>query len=232
MQTLVIALFILSVVSFSMQLQFFSKKWMIWPYLALIAGFVYAMHYLAIEQSYKSFRAILGNSSVMMDFVVIQVIEALGGLLMAVFLIRSYYNEPIKKFFKPLMYLPGIIVFPALFYFESMVFLQAHTYDFQLLAAVLAISAVALILTLKMSFKKLIPEMELQLEMKFIIHLLQLLGGIVLSVLMLRLPVQQAVDHGFSLNAMLVLGLVILVGTLMGMLWYRYKMKRLSKTVL
>lgn len=228
MQTLVIILFVLAIASFAMHLQLFRNRWLLWGWLLAVSLFVYFMHHQAIDMSYKAFRATLTNSSVMMDFTVLQVIEALGGLLISTFLIRDHYKEPVKKFFRYAVYLPGIIVFPALFYIESFLFLQVHGLDFRLIAFAIAIISVLVIYLLGWGFKALIPEFDLQLEMKFIVHLLQLIGGITLSVVMLRLPVHSAAQE-LSIMPMLVLMAVLISGMVAGVCWYQLKLKRFSK---
>ncbi len=230
MQTLVITLFILAIVSFSIQLQVMRNRWWMGGWLLAIAVFVYLMHHFAIEQSYKAFREALTNSSLMMDFTVLQVIEALAGLLLSIFLIRSNYNEPVKKFFKYAVYLPGIIIFPALFYLESMLFLQMHGVDFKVLALSIAIASVIIIYLIGYGFKVLIPEFDLQLEMKFIVHLLQLAGGIILSVVMLRLPVHSANQEVTLLPSVVLLAIVV-AGVIAGVFWFQVKLKRIRKEV-
>ncbi|MCG8579304.1 MAG: hypothetical protein MI866_05280 [Bacteroidales bacterium] len=227
MQTLVIILFILAIVSFAIQLQLFRNSRLHWSWLVIVALFVYFMHHLAIEQSYKAFRATLTDTGVMMDFTVLQVIEAIGGLLVSIYMIRDHYREPVKKFFRYTVYLPGLIIFPALFYLESILFLQVHGVDFRLIAFSVAIFAMILIWLIGLGFKTLIPEFDLRLEMKFIVHLIQLTGGIILSVLMLRLPVNTAVQE-LSLLPLLVLLTVIVCGIISGVFWYQIRMKRLK----
>ncbi|WP_430817814.1 hypothetical protein [Carboxylicivirga sp. RSCT41] len=227
MQTLVIILFILAIVSFAIQLQLLRKPWVLWSWLLVVGLFVFFMHNMAIEQSYKVFRATLSDSDTMMDFTVLQVIEALGGLLLSIYMIRDHYKEPVKKFFRYVVYAPGIIVFPALFYFESMLFLQVHGVDFKLLAIVVAILLMLIIYLVGFGFKALIPEFDLQLEMKFIVHLLQLTGGIILSVVMLRIPVNSAVQE-LSLLPMLVLLSFVFSGVIAGAAWYNFRIKRFN----
>lgn len=229
MQTLVVILFVLAIASFAIQLQLFRKPWLLWSWLVAVTLFIYLMHHWAIEQSYKSFRATLSNAGLMTDFTVLQIIEALSGLLISIFMIRWHYNEPVKKFLRYAIYLPGIIIFPALFYLESLVFLQLHSIDFQLLAGIIAFAAVVLIYLLGWGFRMLIPEFDLQLEMKFILHLLQLIGGIILSVIMLRLPVNQAPDSSLAYDGLLIIVVTVVTGIIAGTFWYRIRLKRIQK---
>jgi membrane protease YdiL (CAAX protease family) len=110
------------------------------------------------------------------------------------------------------------------------VFLQVQGIDFELLAAGVAMLAVGIILISIWGFKKLIPEFDLQLEMKFIVDLLQLIGGIILSVVMLRLPVHSG-NQEISVQPILVLMTTVLAGVIVGMFWYHFKIKRFSKNM-
>ncbi|MBI9064273.1 MAG: hypothetical protein JEZ14_19975 [Marinilabiliaceae bacterium] len=231
MQTLVIVLFILTILSFAIQLQLFKNRWLMWGWLVIVALFTYSIHYWTIEQSYTKFRAALTDSSLMTDFAVLQVVEALAGILLSIFLIRSHYNEPVGKFFRYALFLPGIILFPALFYLESMLFLQVHGMDFRMMAVAMALVVPIVLFAGKKVFSILIPEFDLQLEMKFMVHILQLIGAIILSVVMLRLPVPKVSDSSVSTMPMVAMLLTVLMGSVMGMLWYRVKMKRIKKRI-
>ncbi|MFV0265621.1 MAG: hypothetical protein ACK5HT_00645, partial [Draconibacterium sp.] len=50
------------------------------------------------------------------------------------------------------------------------------------------------ILLLRYTAKKIVPEFELRAELKFILHILQLLGSIILSIQYMKLPVAQPSD--------------------------------------
>lgn len=164
----------------------------------------------------------------MMDFVVLQVLEASAGILMSIYMIRSFYNEPVKRFLRYAVYWPGLIIFPALFYFESLMFLNVQGFAFPVLALILSLGAGLLMAALMKGFKYLVPELELRLELKFIIHLLQLTGGIVLSVIMLRLPVNESSKAEILYQPMLVLLGVGCLGILVGLVINRWKVGRMS----
>lgn len=231
METIVIVLFILATLSFLLQIELIKKRWIMVGWLVVIGVFIYIMHTYAIEQSYKAFINTLQNTSLMMNFVVLQVIEALGGILISVFLIRSHYNEPVNKFFKYFIYLPRIIVFPAVFYFESFVFLQMPGINFKIVGILVAIFIPMAIFLLKNLFSYGVPEFTLQVELKFIIHLIQLIAAVWLSVLLFRLPVTQVKSNIDAINAMIVMLMLILAGLVFGFLWYRIRIKRMSKKI-
>nr|WP_320022821.1 hypothetical protein [uncultured Draconibacterium sp.] len=212
METLILILIILAVLSFPVQLGFMEKRWSMGLWLLVVAVFIYFSHTLAIEQSYGKFSQQLSNSTFMTDLVVIQVIEALAGLLLAIFMIRKHFGEPVKKFFSFATYLPGILVFPALFLFSSFAYFNFTGVDFQLLAVILAISFPLILFGIHLFFKWLIPEFDVRAEVKFTLHIFQLLGGIVLSVQYLKLPVNTTgYDYALHIKELMILGSVALL---------------------
>jgi len=191
METLVLILFILSFLLTGLQLSFMQKKRMVGIWLLVSGLFTFAMHNSAIEQSYDTFMRQLENTALVTDFVVVLVIEAILGVLLAILMIRKHYGEPVRKFFRNAAYFPGVIVFPALFYLMSIVYLNTPGFSFTGIAIVLALAFPLVLLGIRFLVKKLIPEFELRAELKFILHILQLLGGIILSIQYLKLPVSQ-----------------------------------------
>lgn len=227
METLIIILFVLAIASCSLQFTLFPIRRIMWGCLAGIAIYVYLMYSRAIEQSYSVFKEILSDSSLLTDFAVVQVIEAIGGLLISIFLIRFHYNEPVKIYFRFFVYLPGIIVFPSIFYAESYLFLQVTGINFQVLAIILAIVFPLFLLVGKWLIINLIPEFDLRLELKFGIHIIQLVCAVILSVFLFRLPVNTAA-LSVSANQLITLLATVLLFTALGMLWYNFRMKRLN----
>ncbi len=225
-QALVIILFVLAIVSCSIQFSLFPIKKVIWGWLAGISVYVYLMYQQAIEQSYSVFREMLSNSTLMTDFTVLQVIEAIGGILLSIYLIRFHFKERVKSIYQYFVYLPGIILFPAIFYIESYLFLQITGMNFQGLAICLAIAIPALILLMKWGITSLIPEFDLRLELKFALHIIQLVNAVILSVFLLRLPVK-TVNIDSPINQILTLLFVLFVFVAVGALWYNFRMKQL-----
>ena len=196
--------------------------------LILAVGF-YLSYPLAIEQSYTSFQTTLANQKIVSNFLVLQIVECILGLLFCIFLIRDFYKErtiPVFRYFK---LFPGFIVLPALFYAESLIFLSFSGISFQLLAIAIALVFPLMIWGLMQFTSWLIPEYDLRLELKFILHILQLILSVVISVKIYALPVQSALEpiSYAPLGALLVL--LLLSGSL-GMLLYQRKMNKLLKS--
>lgn len=225
-EILIIIVFVLAITSCSLQFSLFPQRKIMWACLGLISAFIYFMYDRAIEQSFSVFKKILSNSSLMVDFTVVQVTESIVGLLISVSLIGLYYNMPMKKYLKFFVYFPGLILFPALFYAESYIFLNVAGLDFQVLAIILAIAFPLVLFMLKALIVKLIPDYDLRLELKFGIHIIQLICAIIISVLINKLPVK-ASKLSFGLDQLLVLSLGVLIFSSVGILLYNYRMNKL-----
>ncbi len=194
METLILILFATAVLLSGIQLSFVGNKWAVAAWLLVFGIFVFAVHTRAIEQSYDSFTRQLENTRLITDFVVVLVLEALLGILTAIFMIRKHFGESARSRFRLAMYFPGLTVFPALFYFMSLFYLNSFTFSFTSVAVALAVAFPLVILLLRYTAKKIVPEFELRAELKFILHILQLLGGIILSIQYMKLPVAQLSD--------------------------------------
>lgn len=226
METLVLILFILSILLTGIQLGFMQKKRIVGMWLVLSGLFIFAMHNSAIEQSYDTFMRQLHNTALVTDFVVVLVIEAILGVLLAILMIRKHYGEPVKKIFQHAVYLPGVIVFPALFYLMSIVYLNTTGFSFTGIAIVLALAFPLVLLGIRFLVKKLIPEFELRAELKFILHILQLLGGIILSIQYLKLPVNnQLSSPALPANNLLIIIFMILGIIGLGILKHRLMLR-------
>lgn len=228
MQSLITIIFILSVIAFSLQLTLINRNYVVYIWLFIIGIFVWFMHSLAIEQSYSRFREQAFDSTLVGNFMVLQIIEAIGGLLLSIYLIRLHYNEPVKKTFRYFKYLPGIILFPALFYIESYLFLKIPGIPFRVLATILAVLFPAALFTLKYIFKKLVSEFDLRLEIKFLVHLFQLIMAVIISIRLFRLPVQGKTAD-FPVAQLSIMPVFVIISILIGRIIYYYKFKKLKK---
>ena len=180
MSTLVVILFFMATLLCALQLSLFPDKRVKWGWLAGIALLVYLMHNKAVEQSYAAFTRLLSNNSLMTDFSVIQTIEAIAGILLSLYLVKSEYNERIDKKLYYLIYFPGIVFLPALFFFESFVFLKITGFDFKLTALALAVLFPLIVLGTTWLISWLVPEKPLRFELKFLLHIVQLIFAVIL----------------------------------------------------
>lgn len=194
----------------------------------LLAAFIFGMHGNAIEQSYAKFNEQAANTPLIGNLVVIQTIEAIGGALLSIFLIRLHYNEPVKKVFRYFKYLPGVIIFPAVFYLESYLYLNITGIDFKLLAMLMALVIPLILYSLVLVYKRLISEFDLRLELKFLLHIVQLLLAVIISTNLFRLPVIQSPMEFPSVQLGVILGIALIL-IVTGIIIYNLKLNRHNK---
>ncbi len=225
MQILIGILFCLAVFSLIMQMSFLKEKSVVGLLLMAIGIGIFMAYPYAIEQSYSKFKMLLGNQNLMGDFLVLQVIESTLGLLFSIVLIRIFYKERVRRWFRYFKFFPGIIFIPALFYIESYLFLNITGFDFKVFASVLAVAIPLVLFALLKLILYLIPEYDLRLELKFILHILQLITAIVISIKIYRLPANTAINEVPYLQMLVLLAMTVLLGVL-GVAMYNYRMKK------
>lgn len=231
MQTLITVLFILAIIAFPLQLSLLKRKYIIYGWLILTGCFIWFMHTRAIEQSYSRFQEQLSDTDLVGNLLVLQIIESIGGMLLSIFLIRLHYNERVKKNFHLLVYFPGIIVLPALFYLESYMFLNIPGIPFKVLAAILAISIPLLLLLVLYFLKQMVEEFDLRLEIKFMVHLFQLLLAVIISITLFRLPTS-ATKTAFPAGPVAVFLGCVIAGLFIGRIIYHYRFNKIKKRLL
>lgn len=230
MQSFITILFILAIIAIPLQMTLINKQYMVYTWLFIVGIFIYMMHFRAIEQSYAQFREQVADSSIIGNFMVLQIIEATGGILLSIFLIRLHYNGPVKKIFRYFKYIPGIVVFPALFYLESYLFLKVPGIDFQRLAILMAVIVPSFLFIIKYLFKHLISEFDLRVEIKFLLHIFQLLIAIIISIGLFRLPVHTK-NKEFPLNQLIIMLAFTILIVLVGIFIYSIKFKKIKKVL-
>ncbi len=227
MQSLTVILLLLAWLSFILQISITKQKTTLIIFLSAIAVGLYLSYPYAIEQSYDKFKSITGNKTIMSNLMVFQIIESITGMLFSIFLIRMFYNEKVHKIFRWFSYFPGIVIIPAVFYTESFLFLNVAGLNFQVFAIIIAIAMPLILIGLRILTKKLVPEYDLRLELKFILHTVQLFVAIILSIQLFSLPTAGNYIQDFPIYQLLALLMLMLVFGVIGMMNYNRRMKKL-----
>ena len=226
-QILIIALFTIAFVSLPIQLALIKRRYVRYLWLTVVAIFSYFMHTKAIEQSYSLFREQLANPDLIGNLLVIQIAEAFAGVLLSIFLLRLYHKERVKKVFRFFKYFPGIMPFISLFYIESYLFLNIPNMEFWVLSALTAAVFVLIIIGFMFIFKSLLAEYDLRLELKFFLHIAQLIIAVFMSVLLFRLPVYHQISPvSVHQTGIIIAGALLFI--VIGILFYNYKFNRLK----
>ena len=226
MESFISILFLLALLSFVIQLSLLKSNLPVAILLLMVSVGIFLAYPFAIEQSYSKFQEMLTKQEIVSNFLVIQIVECIAGILLSIFLIRMFYNEPVISVFRYLNYFPGIIVLPAFFYLESFIFLTIPGVSFKLLALLIALLVPAFIFGFIKLIRYLIPEYDLRLELKFVLHILQLLVTIIVSIKLFRLPVKSAVTDVPLMQLAVLLFLLIGVG-IVGFVLYNRKIRKL-----
>ncbi len=219
-------LLLLALLSFVIQLSLLKSNLPVIILLMMVSVGIYLAYPFAIEQGYSKFQEMLTKQEIVSNFLVVQIVECIAGVLLSIFLIRMFYNEPVISVFRYLNYFPGIIILPAFFYMESFIFLNIPGVSFKLLALLIALFVPAFIFGFIKLIRYFIPEYDLRLELKFVLHIIQLLVAIIVSVKLFRLPVKSAITD-FPLMQLAVL-FFLLIGTgIVGFVLYNRKIRKL-----
>lgn len=197
MASLTLLIFIMSCLSSALQMTFIEKTWAKWGWYLILAAFVYIAHTYAIEQSYELIKAQLADKEKIINFVVLLIIEASLGFMVALNLIdNTSDNKYNKMIFSALNKAIGITIFIALFYFECFGYFSITSKDFKIMALAMAVIFPLAVFLLEKLFRAFISEKEQRIDLKILIHLIQFIGGIVLSIIVLRLPVSNRAGGG------------------------------------
>lgn len=229
MQTLIVILFALAWLSFLLQISLNKQKRVAFAFALLVAVGLYLSYPYAIEQSYAKFREILLNVKWLSNLMVFQIIESLAGILFSIFLIRMFYNEKVQKVFRFFIYFPGIIIIPTIFYTQSFLFLNLTGFDFKTLAISIAIIIPLMLIALRLLIRYLVPEYDLRLELKFIVHIIQLILAIFISVKLFSLPTTQQKIQEFSIYQPFALLILLLIFGTIGIINYNRKLTKMTK---
>lgn len=231
MESLIIIVLILAIVQFVVQLGLIKKRSVSFFLLLLFSVFIYFVHPHAIEQSYSKYQILISNNTWVANLMVLQIIEAVGGILLSIYLIQLEYNEPVKPLFRYLKYIPGPMVFVAVFYFESIFYLTFPVLDFNKMAFILTLAIPILFFISKYLIKKLVKEYDLRLELKFLLHLIQFFVAVVVSIKLFELPVRSIPVDNLHIQFITLL-LVLIVCAMLGMFFHNRNIKKNQQKVL
>ena len=225
---LVIILFIVSAIVLPLQLALIRRFYAVLLWILSTGVFIFLMHTRAIRQSYALFEQQLANADLMGNLMVLQIIEAIGGIRLTIYLLRLHHGETMKRGYVFFKYFPGVVPFVALFYFESYLFLNIQMFEFQTLGWIIAGSFMVVIFGLTYLFRWLLADYDIMLEMKFFLHILQMIVALIISVQMFRLQVPDKTEY-LPLGQMLIIFGAAFMLIVLGIFYYNFKSNRLNK---
>lgn len=225
MEIILVVILISSLLSFALQMTFYPKQWVAWLLLLMLGGAVYWAYPMAIEESYSSIQKNMSNPSLLADLSSLVIAEALFGCLLSIFQIHEMFGQRVKSFWRKAKYFGGLVFLISAYYLEVLLFINIRALDFEVLAVIFALLIPFLILLLKWFVKWLIPEEDLRTEMKFFLHLIQIICAIVLSVVVLKLPVPNNAQETEILSFIYILTGCLTVATV-GYFYHNFKLNK------
>ncbi|MCR4769392.1 MAG: hypothetical protein K5874_04160 [Bacteroidaceae bacterium] len=228
METIVLALIILVCFNFVLK-QTYRKAWMVGVITIVCALFVVFTWRFAIEQSKSQLQDWLGNQQLMLDVAVILSIEVIIQISYCIMSAHLMNTGKVRKrtlmVYRLLRWFPGMLIFPVLFHIETMCMFWLTGIDFATIAYGLAGVIAVLIPLLTWSFKWLIPEKELRLEIFFLTNVLIALLGIIATV---NGRTAVAGVSEINIDSLVGFATLLVVGALGGFYYYRIKQNRLK----
>lgn len=188
MEIVLVAVFLITVLLFVLQMFFFTHKWIEWVYLAVVGAGLYLAYPYSIEESYGTIRQTMSSSRVIGNLSALIIGEAVVGIIICLRYMKIKFDNRVSKWQRFLPNFVGITIFIALYYIETMLFINIRGIDYLILTVIIAVSVPIMVLLLKMVVKIAVPEEELRNDIKFFLHLIQIVFAIILSVVALKMP--------------------------------------------
>ena len=199
------------------------KRYLIIGYALVSAIFLWFSHTYAINESYTSIKAMLTNQNLMYTLSVIVTIEAVIGILVNLSIIKRSRTDR----FKLMKHMPSVSWFITIYFAQILLFLNIPGINFKLLAvcSVALLGGLYLISALFLSREK---EQQFALELKFVVHLLQILVAGVISVIYSSSPYNGSTMHTDLKPLAVFIGVSVPV-MIIGILLRKREVKRLTK---
>jgi len=225
MESIINILFILVLLLYVIKVSLINNKIVIAIYIVLPVVFPYIIYPWLIEQDTQYIKGLLNTPTLMNDFALLIMIEALLVIASIFLLLQQHIGEKMKTRLSWLTYFSPPSLLLALSYFELQVFYKISNYSFSTIAIGYLIFSALLLTILIIGIKWLIKEWEIRLELTFILCLIQILIGIVISSFYNSITTTSILsdDVWKPFLAILIIGLMI---TGIGFLYTNYKTKK------
>ncbi|GEM_PF-6073430 len=222
MFVIIYIVFVLCFAGFVLQSSLF-KRYLIAGWAIVSAIFLWFSHTYAINESYTSIKAMLTNQNLMYTLSVIVTVEAVIGVLVNLSIIKRSRTDR----FKLMKYLPSASWFITLYFAQISLFLNIPGMNFK----VLALCSVALFVGLYIAVSLFLSrekEQQFALELKFMVHMLQILVAGIISVIYSSSPYNGSAMHTDLKPLAVFIGVSVPV-IVIGVLLRKREIKRLTK---
>jgi len=181
MKEIVYLLMLLSILSFWLHISLLPQKRL--PLLSglMLAIFAYGFYPFAIRQNSQTVSGYLHSPEIAQGLAILLIAEGMLLLTSGLHQLRKYYGEPIRKGQQRSFYLVGPSVLPAIALLETLVFFQGLDMSFTGLALSIAAGIFLLFAAAPLLIKRVLPEKDLRLELKLVLHFLQIITACLLT---------------------------------------------------
>ena len=181
MEILVQTLFIIVLLKYSLKAAISGRFWVITLYGLGGALFALAIYPFMITQPVNITSELLVNLKVVTDGAVLIAIEAISGVFISILLLDNYFmpRRQRKNSLKYLKLSPGVLIFPAIAYFELLFFKMNIGVDFMLSATIYASIIFAVITLIALLTKGLMSHESMKLNI--ILNLATLVIGLLIN---------------------------------------------------
>lgn len=160
---------------------------------------------------------LLGNKEIVNTGAVLTTIEAVAGITISIKMLDDHFSSKQKqnRWVRTLKTVPGLLVLAAIPYFELLFFKMRLVDDFLTGSVVYALSVTLGMFALGLFFRTGVREPAQQLELKFLLNLAVLLGGLLINSSVAEYNISRAsteVEWSALLTMLLLTGCCILIG--------------------
>lgn len=180
MQEIVYMLMLLSVLSFWIHISLLTQKGLWALPGVLLAVFAYQFYPVAIRQNSPAVSAYLHDPAVAQGLIFL-IAEGMLLLTAGLLQLRQFHDEPVRKSQQYAFYFPGPSVLAAIALSETQLFFQGIDMSFTALALCVATGVFVLFSAMPVLIKRLLPEKDLRLELKIVLHFLQIITACLLT---------------------------------------------------
>lgn len=230
MEIFVQIVFVLALLKYCLKAALTGRFWTIALYSALASLFAIAIYPFVITQPVNIISELLMNHKVVTDVAVLTTVEAVFGIFISIMLLDNYFMPPKrrKKSLLILKVLPGLLIFPAISYFELLFFKVNVGVDFTLSTIIYASILFVTIMLLSLFMKSQMKHESVKLELKIIFNLAILAIGLLINSTIADYNLSNA-ETVIEWQPLLAIALIAVVLFIIGVFFPKINIKRVSK---
>lgn len=215
MEILVQIVFILSLLKYCLKAALSGRFWVISLYGISASLFAMLIYPYVINLPVNIISELLTNHKLVTDGAILTTIEATLGIFVSILLLDNYFmpRQKRRKSFKLLKGLPGVLIFPAIAYFELLFFKINVGASFITSAIIYSIILAVSIMIISLFIKWQMRHESVKLELKIMINLAILVIGLLINstVADYNLSNAQTVVEWKALFTMLIIVIILFI---------------------